>query len=306
MLADLWRWHSSELAEKCDDNNTAANDGCSSICEVEVGWSCTGGSIYPAPAKDTCTVICGDGLRVGSEACDDGNQVSLDGCATDCASVEDGFYCSGGSSSSADVCSRCAAECDTCNGPSSSDCKSCAGAHPFLSPPGSCLSDCTPAGKYANASHVCLDCDETCGTCSGPSSTDCLSCTHATFSFLSGSSCVGSCPNATFVDMQTGAAACLPCHASCAECSGSSSTSCVSCPSTGTKYFDDGQCVTACPTIGKFATVNMTCVECDASCLTCVDETPTGCTSCAENGELQEGTCVLNCPAGQFCESCAR
>ncbi len=46
---------------------------------------------------------CGDGLRQGSEECDDGNIVSSDGCSSNCI-VEAGFACS--QASSGDVCSN--------------------------------------------------------------------------------------------------------------------------------------------------------------------------------------------------------
>src|SRR5713101_4358892 len=55
-----------ETGEACDDGNTTSGDGCSSSCQIEAGWSCTG-------SKSVCTPICGDGLKVGSERCDDHN-----------------------------------------------------------------------------------------------------------------------------------------------------------------------------------------------------------------------------------------
>ena len=54
------------LAPSCDDGNRLSDDGCSSICQVECGYSCAGGS------AQVCTTTCGDGLRAGSEQCDDG------------------------------------------------------------------------------------------------------------------------------------------------------------------------------------------------------------------------------------------
>ena len=56
--------------EQCDDGNTNSDDGCSSTCTVEPGYTC------PMPGK-ACTKIafCGDGnvdLALGEE-CDDGN-----------------------------------------------------------------------------------------------------------------------------------------------------------------------------------------------------------------------------------------
>jgi len=47
---------------------------------------------------------CGNGFRLESEACDDGNLADGDGCSGTCT-VERGWTCDGGSSSSIDVCS---------------------------------------------------------------------------------------------------------------------------------------------------------------------------------------------------------
>src|SRR5262249_30295002 len=51
--------------------------GCSSVCKLEVGFTCTG-------QPSVCTAICGDGLVRGTEECDDGNTVSGDGCSATC------------------------------------------------------------------------------------------------------------------------------------------------------------------------------------------------------------------------------
>ena len=63
-------------------------DGCSSICPIEDGWTCDHeGDAGP----DECEEICGDGLVVGDEDCDDGNETDDDGC-TDCF-IDDGWEC---------------------------------------------------------------------------------------------------------------------------------------------------------------------------------------------------------------------
>jgi cysteine-rich repeat protein len=53
-----------ESPETCDDGGTEAGDGCSAVCEVEVGWTCLAGN----PSQ--CSPICGDGRILGGEACD--------------------------------------------------------------------------------------------------------------------------------------------------------------------------------------------------------------------------------------------
>ena len=48
--------------EECDDGNEVDGDGCSSMCVVEEGWTCsfsTCGLLWPGAAQ-----VCGDGLRV--------------------------------------------------------------------------------------------------------------------------------------------------------------------------------------------------------------------------------------------------
>ena len=86
----------------CDDGDTAAEDGCSSTCTVECGYSCTGGT---ATTEDVCTSVCGDGIKTVTEACDDKNSASNDGCSSECT-VETGcgYTCAGGSATDKDVC----------------------------------------------------------------------------------------------------------------------------------------------------------------------------------------------------------
>ncbi|CAE7214372.1 psiR [Symbiodinium sp. CCMP2592] len=81
--------------EQCDDGNNASGDGCSSSCDVETGWSCSQGPSHLSPGVapgDTCRAICGDGIVVSTEACDDGNLRGDDGCTGDCR-VEALFEC---------------------------------------------------------------------------------------------------------------------------------------------------------------------------------------------------------------------
>ena len=57
---------------------------------------------YFTSEEGECVELCGDGIRF-AHACDDGNTEDGDGCSSECA-VESGFSCSGGSSSSPDLC----------------------------------------------------------------------------------------------------------------------------------------------------------------------------------------------------------
>jgi cysteine-rich repeat protein len=50
--------------------------------------------------------VCGDGVQVNKEECDDGNSAQDDGCDEHCK-IESGFSCTGGSESSASTCDKC-------------------------------------------------------------------------------------------------------------------------------------------------------------------------------------------------------
>src|SRR5690606_131062 len=73
--------------ELCDDGDTIASDGCSSICQVETGWNCP-------PGGGACTQVasCGNSVLESGESCDDGDSVSGDGCSAQCL-VESGWSC---------------------------------------------------------------------------------------------------------------------------------------------------------------------------------------------------------------------
>jgi cysteine-rich repeat protein len=83
----------------CDDGNNKSGDGCTN-CRVDKGWTCSGGD---ANNPDTCTEICGDGLKLGGNQCDDGNTQSGDGCDSSC-NLEPGWRCQYTSASGCDKC----------------------------------------------------------------------------------------------------------------------------------------------------------------------------------------------------------
>ena len=90
----------SSLATFWDDGNTSNGDGCSATCSVETGWTCSGGT---STTPDTWTEVWGDGKRFNSLSTywDDGNTSNGDGCSLSC-SIETGWICSGGTSTTPD------------------------------------------------------------------------------------------------------------------------------------------------------------------------------------------------------------
>ncbi len=86
-----------EPAEVCDDASISPIDGCGGeFCEVTTGWLC-GPSIIGQPSSTSvCVPMCGDGIIVGNETCDQGggNVTNGDGCSSTCM-TEVGFSCVG-------------------------------------------------------------------------------------------------------------------------------------------------------------------------------------------------------------------
>jgi cysteine-rich repeat protein len=145
--------------EQCEDGNTVDGDGCDADCtftcssaaDCSDGQLCNGAEVCGnagtamsrcaagTPATDgtscgganicrggVCTAPgCGDGVRTGSEQCDDGNTTSGDGCDGDCtftcssgAHCSDGLLCNGTETctSPGTTMSRCVAGTAAANG----------------------------------------------------------------------------------------------------------------------------------------------------------------------------------------------
>ncbi len=63
--------------EPCDDGDASDGDGCSSLCRIEAGFTCTG-------SPSVCTPSCGNGALDPGEGCDDGDAEGGDGCSAAC------------------------------------------------------------------------------------------------------------------------------------------------------------------------------------------------------------------------------
>jgi len=133
---------------------------------------------------------------------------------------------------------------------------------------------------------TCVACDSSCKTCSGSTTTSCLSCASGFF-LISGS--------------------CLPCDFSCLTCSGSS-TFCTSCAN----YLLQNKCVASC-TEGLYVKIIggiNTCDFCDSTCLTCSTNS-FNCLTCSTTKYLSSSKCLdcnFTCKSctgtSNFCTSC--
>jgi len=98
--------------EDWEDENLDNGDGCSSSCQIEDGYACSGGDLVvkdtwidcrltgqsPNEDKSDWETKWGDGMVADDEECDDGNEDSDDGCSSSW-SFEFRYKCFGGSHS---------------------------------------------------------------------------------------------------------------------------------------------------------------------------------------------------------------
>ncbi|CAD7966757.1 unnamed protein product, partial [Amoebophrya sp. A120] len=94
-------FHLINCKNECDDGNLDDSDGCDSNCRITTNYACESQLIASTNdyGNSTCHLVqCGDGIKEGTEACDDGNLLDLDGCSKDCI-IEPGYACTATSTS---------------------------------------------------------------------------------------------------------------------------------------------------------------------------------------------------------------
>ena len=203
--------------------------------------------------------------------------------------------------------------CLTCSGPTLSDCLSCnPGFFLQTSPPSTCESLC-PDGFYSDPNtNTCPACKGSCKTCSGPLSTNCISCTGTSLLVVGSSFTCTTCPDDTWLNIATNM--CQSCDPNCKTCSAGNANDCNSCAET--KYFINNQCWTKCPSGCYGVNGTMTCEEscpdetfaytesntcCPCNnCMKCVGFGAEQCITCKGTQLMEDGTCVNTCSSNHF------
>jgi hypothetical protein len=158
-----------------------------------------------------------------------------------------------------------------------------------------CVLNC-PQSEYADFTELkCKSCVTPCNSCEY-SPLACTSCTTPFLILKKYNTCLSSCPkDYTQVDSLY----CSACEFPCKTCYGTP----YNCSSCIKGYFLDGQCFSECPkryykkTTGD---LNNVCEPCENNCLECQDETI--CSSCKNDFwyNVQEISCVTQCPKGTY------
>jgi cysteine-rich repeat protein len=126
-------------------------------CTVSSGIVCSACSTGYSLVGGICMEVCGDGMLVTPEVCDDNNIISGDGCSSTCQ-VEVGFFCN---TASPTLCQPCSSNCPTCT--SAVLCTVCATGYSIIS--GACVLDCTVITYCATCSYSSILPGTHCDSC---------------------------------------------------------------------------------------------------------------------------------------------
>ncbi|EAR81968.2 REJ domain protein, partial (macronuclear) [Tetrahymena thermophila SB210] len=119
----------------------------------------------------------------------------------------------------------CDSTCKTCDGPNSNSCLSCISGLYYQQTAKQCVKSCNENQFQNQLLQLCQACDNTCASCDGNSSNNCLSCYPN--SFLYNKNCVSLCPNgfqSNFTALTCDSCQnywspqCNPCYANCKQC----------------------------------------------------------------------------------------
>ncbi|KAL4432698.1 hypothetical protein ABPG74_011519 [Tetrahymena malaccensis] len=114
-------------------------------------------------------------------SCNDGSSCSqcianssLDATKGNFCYCSNGYYFTYDWNTSSGLCLPCNNFCQTCNGPSITDCLSC--KESFQISNGICVNACQTNQFWDFTQHKCINCSECCASCTGPNSNQCSSC----------------------------------------------------------------------------------------------------------------------------------
>ncbi|KAL4456738.1 hypothetical protein ABPG73_014764 [Tetrahymena malaccensis] len=202
-----------------------------------------------------------------------------------CQICKEGYYLN------EQTCSKCDQSCQSCYGPSPSECIICkqTGFYISIKQNNSCVQNCDlSTSQFIDKSnplqYYCRLCNQQCLTCKDEFS--CATCYQGYF----------------LKEKQ-----CFACHDSCQICKGPNSTDCIRCKNGLFYQYSTSKCAMGCES-NEFIQ-DQTCIQCEKSCKNC--QNLQNCQSCNTGYYLFQNTCVQNCPNGyqkntisQSCDLC--
>ncbi|EWS73247.1 B-box zinc finger protein (macronuclear) [Tetrahymena thermophila SB210] len=287
------------VCKTCDDPNCL-------ICSKNSCSKCNVGNYLQDGACQSCIQNC--------SVCSNGNE--CDTCSDGYYLVEDSKVCTQKCPLGYFLdkiglkCLKCSQQnCDKCIDKSQTSCQQC-NKNSILEL-NQCVGICT-----SDSQSKCFNCDESCSTCSGPNSSQCIQCAadYKRYKEL----CYKTCPDYTFYDENQ--KQCVDCYdnKNCLQCSSKEQGFCLKCNENSTVLVK-GQCLTPCLDTQFRSNIDSTCKDCPINCVKCllqnsIDDTGIICQKCNENSTvLVKGQCLTPCLDTQYrsnidnsCKNCPK
>ncbi|XP_022919564.2 furin-like protease 2 isoform X1 [Onthophagus taurus] len=250
----------------CPPRTYANNDGFCNPCH-ESCFTCTG------PTQDSCQTCSPGYLLV----------IDLEICIQQCP---DGYF----EDLNEKICISCQPNCASCEGRPDS-CIRC--DYNLILFGNKCMGSC-PANTFQTDDHSCGLCHQSCETCHGLNSSQCISCNEG--KFWHDGRCVNDCPAHHYGDPNQ--RECIECSPGCSECN---KTTCLSCLEDW-QINTNGRCVPHDSDRCDSDQYNDggSCKPCHSTCETCDGPTAHACLSCSQPFILQGTKCVSTCDSGFF------
>ncbi|EAR90733.2 zinc finger lsd1 subclass family protein (macronuclear) [Tetrahymena thermophila SB210] len=282
--------------------------------------------------KNKCENQCGDGYYANSEyncqPCLNNNCLTCDpnlpknclSCPTfgkillqnnDCV-----IQCAEGFFQNQNICQLCPANCSNCK--SSTQCLKCQDNFLIDVTQSQCIENKCPSGQYKGintfGSNACFECSQLFFNCTECTQNSCQQCEMPLY--LYNNTCNDSCPDNYYPDKNNNCQQC-PISKKCKTCNASNCLSCFQ--NSQYPYLDEnGICVSQCKSNQylKQLTINsFVCTSCSSdfgtSCQQCNSQSCLKCESPQFISELDNNSCVTDCPPGQYgseetnlCQNC--
>ncbi|KAL4489108.1 hypothetical protein ABPG73_005595 [Tetrahymena malaccensis] len=297
---------SDQFLDKSNNTCILCNQGCQK-CFGPNSDQCISCNLPKVLQGNQCQANCNNGFYISTNnTCNpcDSNCLNCVNTSTKCSSCQIGQFldivskkcvskCQ--NSQYLDVkqqyCAQCNQLCNTCQGPSASDCLSC--NLPLVLQGNNCKQNCDNGYYLSLPSQKCIACSSNCQTCKNES-TQCLTCQSGLFLDQVQKKCISKCQDNQYFDQlnQT----CVNCDDNCQTCKGPQSSDCLSCFSQ--KQLIGSVCAEVCKD-GQYLEVTI-CKNCHQSCYKCNGQQNNQCTKCQHGSYLYNNMCILQCPDNMF------
>ena len=171
----------------------------------------------------------------------------------------------------------------------------------YLQPSGGCKTTC-PTGYYGDSSSkTCKVCNSACTICVDSTATTCTSCSLNYYLQPSSGGCKSTCPSTGYFP-DTSSKSCKPCNSACSVCIDSSSANCTACTTGYFLQLTGTGCSPNCALGGWSDPTTNKCQKCSIQCMTCLNNSASGCTLCSFGYFTQPNStsCLTTCPDAGF------